>query len=199
MTFTFPLKIHFRLIAFAPRVDVRDAEGKTVLYVEQKVFALKEAVKVFNNSEEKKLLFTQQAESIIDFGATYHFKSAEGKSIGAIRQEGVKSLFRASYIVLDPHGKEVYRVTQTNPLIALLDTLVSIIPFAELLTGFIFNPTYAVSEKEDGDAVMTMKKKPSLLESEFEISLDNSDVSKEKQLLLVLSLLMIVQLEKERS
>ena len=43
-----------------------------------------------------------------------------------------------------------------------------------------------------------MKKKPSFFESNFEITAHDADVSEEQELLLLLSSLMLVQLERNR-
>lgn len=199
MSFDFPLKLHFRLIALAPRISVKDAKEKEILYVEQKIFALREAVKVYNNASDKKLLYTIQAEQIIDFGARYLIRTENKKDVGSIRQEGMRSIVQASYEIADASGSPVYKALQKNPWIGLADTLVSLIPFAELLTGFFFNPVYTIAEKENGEAIVTMKKKPSFFESEFEITLKDESLSEQRKELIVLALLMLVQLERQRS
>lgn len=198
MAYAYPLKLNFRLIALAPKISIKDASDKEILFVEQKVLALKEAVKVFDNEKDKNLLYTMQANQIIDFGATYIFKNVKTtQEIGSIQQEGMRSLFQASYSVLDKHGKQQYQITQSNPLLGVLDSLINIIPFAELLTGFILNPTYTVSHVENKAPLLTMRKKPSFFESNFEIT-RQEEVEKDHELLLLLACLMVVQLEKNR-
>jgi hypothetical protein len=198
MTYNYPLKLNFRLIALAPKISIKDASDTEILYVEQKVLALKEAVKVFNNAKDKKLLYTMQANQIIDFGATYIFRDTKSNDeIGSIQQEGMRSLFQASYTVMDKNKKQVYNIVQSNPMIALLDSLLSIIPFAELFTGFILNPTYTISKTDSKKSVLTMKKKPSFFESNFVLTKDTNILEKDETLLLLASL-MIVQLEKNR-
>lgn len=199
MRYDYPLKIHFRFLALAPRISVTNATGNEILYIEQKTFALREAVRVFDNSKAKNLLYMIKANQILDFGAKYHFSTADGnQSIGSIQQDGMRSLFQASYSVFDKKDKQIYKVTQTNPMIAVLDSLLSFIPFAELLTGFILNPTYKLSETEQSEPLLFMKKKPSFLESTFTITRMNKDVSDEQELTMLLALLMIVQLERNR-
>jgi uncharacterized protein YxjI len=194
----YPLKLHFKLIALAPKVSLTDATGKELLYVEQKVLALREAVKVFNNSTDKDLLYTMQANQILDFGAKYNFTNAKNKDhIGAIQQEGMRSLVQASYLVFDKHDKQVYKIVQSNPMIAILDSIISIIPFAELLNGFILNPVYKVYAGDSQTPILTMKKKPSFLESNFDITKDG-ELQEKDELLLMLSALMVVQLERSR-
>lgn len=199
MSYTYPLKLHFKLLALAPRVSITDANGQEILYVEQKVLALKEAVKVFDNSTDKNLLYTMQANQIIDFGAKYIFNNAKTNTvIGSIQQEGMRSLVQASYTVHDTHDQPTYKIVQANPLISLLDSVLSIIPFAELLTGFILNPQYSVMKEGFEKPLLIMKKKPSFFEASFEITHDNEKIESKDELLLMLSLIMVVQLEKNR-
>ncbi len=197
MTFTYPLKLNFKLIALAPRISVVDSKDQEIFYIEQKVLALKEAVKVFDNQKDKNLLYTMQANQIIDFGATYTFRDKNGHEIGTIQQEGMRSLFQASYTITDKKGASLYTIKQTNPMIAVLDSLINIIPFAELVSGFILNPTYAVTKNDSQQVIFTMKKKPSFFESNFEV-INDEEISDKDELLLILSMLMLVQLERNR-
>ena len=198
MQYTYPLKIHFRLLALAPQISLTDAHGKELLYIEQKIFALKEAIKVFNNAKDKNLLYTIQANQIIDFDATYFFHTANKDNLGSIKQDGMRSLYRASYSVSNKKEEPIYKVTQTNPLVGLLDSLLSIIPFAEFITGFILNPSYALTDNKGDKPIMHMKKKPSFFESEFEITLAHEKLSKDEEILSLLTFIMIVQLERNR-
>lgn len=197
MLFSYPLKLKFKLIALAPRINVLNAEKQEIFYIEQKILALKEAVKVFNNAKDKKLQYTIAANQILDFGAKYHIKTAEDKLLGAVQQHAMRSLFRGSYMVLDSNDQEIFTITQTNPWISLLDSIINIIPFAELITGFILNPVYKVTAKDTQEAVLLMKKKASFFEAQFDIIALKS-ILPDQEKLLILSLLMVVQLERDR-
>jgi hypothetical protein len=198
MKLSYPLKLTFKLIAFAPRVKVLDAQGKEIFYIEQKALAIRESVKVFNTEKDKELLYTMQANQVIDFGATYSLRNAKNeKELGTVQQEGVRSLFQASYHVADTSGKEAFTIVQSNPMIALLDSLISIIPFAELVSGYILNPTYSIATSSSKKPILEMKKKPSFFESSFEIT-KKDDIAEEQELLLLLACMMVVQLEKNR-
>lgn len=194
----YPLQLRFKLIALAPRIKLTDATGQELFYIEQKVLALRESVKVFRNENSKELLYTMQANQILDFGAKYTFTDYQRKAVvGAIQQEGVRSLFQASYFVFDKHDTHAFKIVQSNPLIAILDSLISIIPFAELFNGFILNPVYKVYKSNSQETILTMKKKPSFFESHFEITKDGT-LDEEAERLLMLAALMVVQLERNR-
>ena len=56
MSYKYPLNLSFKLIVLAPQISVKDANGKEIFYVKQKVFALKEAVKIFSDAKDNNLL-----------------------------------------------------------------------------------------------------------------------------------------------
>jgi hypothetical protein len=143
-------------------------------------------------------LYTIQANQIIDFGATYFFHTVDKHSLGSVTQDGMRSLYQASYLVSNSKNEPVYKVVQTNPLIGILDSIINIIPFAEFVTGFILNPSYTLMDKDGDNPLMYMKKKPSFFESLFEITLANENLSKEEEVLSLLTFIMIVQLERNR-
>ena len=78
----YPLFISFKIVAFAPQMSVTDAAGNLHFYVRQKVFKLKEEVKVFKDLEQTQLAFSINADRVIDFSAQYNFTDFVGKCFG---------------------------------------------------------------------------------------------------------------------
>ena len=72
-----------------------DAAGNSVFYVKQKLFKLKENIQVFRDESQSQLLFTIQADRIIDWSAKYHIRDTAGNELGAVRRHGMKSMWRA--------------------------------------------------------------------------------------------------------
>ncbi|HEX8432508.1 MAG TPA: hypothetical protein VF625_14555, partial [Longimicrobium sp.] len=60
----FPLNLTFKILALAPQVFVRDADGELQLYVRQKALKLKEAVTVFADEAQTRVLYTINADRI---------------------------------------------------------------------------------------------------------------------------------------
>ena len=73
----YPLDMRFKIFGFAPQIFVNDAKGASVFYVRQKLFKLKEAVKVFKDNSQSDLQYEIKADRIIDFSAKYHFKDSQ--------------------------------------------------------------------------------------------------------------------------
>jgi uncharacterized protein YxjI len=191
----YPLQLTFKFWAFSPQISIVDAQGNLVFYVKQKLFKLKEAITVFADVERTRPLYYMKADRIIDFSARYDFTNENGIPIGAVKRQGLKSLWRARYDVFD--GESVnFTIQEKNPWVKIADALFQEIPVVGMLSGFVFNPAYLVL-RDDASVVMRLEKIPSFFSRQFTIkAMDKLNEREEKQILL--SLMMMLLLEKNR-
>lgn len=192
----FPLKLTFKILAVAPQITVTDASGQTLFYVKQKLFKLKEAITVYSDSSQTKELYKINADRIIDFSAKYHISSANGQEIGAIKREGVRSIFKARYDIFDSNGTHVYDINEESAMVRVMDSLFGEIPIVGMFTGYVFNPTYLMADMQ-GQVVMKIIKEPAFLETGFKITQERP-MSDEEALRAVLGAFMMVLLERVR-
>lgn len=192
----FPLKLTFKVLAVAPQITVTDASGQTLFYVKQKLFKLKEAITVFSDSSQTKELYKINADRVIDFSAKYHLKDVNGHEIGAIKREGVRSIFKARYDIFDGNGTHVLDINEESAFVRVMDALFGEIPIVGMLSGYVFNPTYVVADMQ-GQIVMKIKKEPAFLETGFSITQERP-MSDEETLRAVLGAFMMVLLERVR-
>lgn len=191
----FPLQIVFKVLALTPQMYVTDATGTAIGYVKQKLLAFKESVTVFTDDTQSQPIYTMNADRVIDFTANYHLADASGRSLGHVRREGVRSLWRAHYTIAIG-DKPTFEVNEASGWVRLLDSIVSQIPFLELLTGYFLNPTYIVT-RIGGPETLRMIKRPALLETHFAIS-QSGPIDGDEQATALLGLMMIVLLERSR-
>ena len=197
-TLAFPLRLSFKLLAFAPQFYVHDANGASLAYVKQKLFKFKEAVTVFADERQAEVRYQIQADRVIDFSAQYNFTDAQGAALGCVKQRGLRSLWKAGFDVLD-NGQMIFHVNEKSILTRFLDNLFGQIPIIGLLSGYLFQPAYEVS-RPDGQEVMVLTKQPALFEGRFDIELtpQSMPLSAREANQLLLSLMMIVILERNR-
>jgi hypothetical protein len=197
-TLAFPLRLSFKLLAFAPQFYVHDATGASAAYVRQKLFKFKEAVTVFADERQTEVRYRIQADRVIDFSAQYNFTDALGAALGGVKQRGLRSLWKAGFDVLD-NGDPIFHINEKSMLTRFLDTLFGQIPVIGLLSGYLFQPVYVVT-RPDGKEVMLLTKRPALFEGRFDIDLaaDNAQLRAREADQLLLSLMMIVILERNR-
>jgi hypothetical protein len=199
MQFEYPLHLKFRFFSLTPQVSVQNNSGSEVMFVRQKMFALREEVKVFSNSSKTQELYRIKAKQIIDFGAEYVItNSTSGKIIGSLKQQGLKTLWRATYYLKDTSGNDKYTIVERNPWVKVVDSLASQVPILSLFTGYMFHPEYDVKAVPGGEHVVTLVKKPSLFEKTFDIELVSDKLSKEDEELIASGLLMMVLQQKAR-
>jgi uncharacterized protein YxjI len=189
----YPLTLTFKTIALSPQITVTDADGKIISYVKQKAFKLREHVEVFNDTERTQLLCDIRTDKVIDFSATYRFTSAAGEDWGCIRRQGMRSILKASYEIVNPNG-EVFTLNEDSGWIRVADGLFGSIPLIGMLSGLVFHPSYTVT-LPDGTPAYQVKKQSHLFEGKFIIEKIGED---SHDALVFLSILMMTLLEKNR-
>ena len=191
----YPLNFSFKILAFAPQLAVTDAGGNLIYYVKQKVFKLKEEVTVFADQEQTRPLYKINADRVIDFSARYHFSDTAGTALGSVKRQGMKSLWKASYDILD--GEDiVMKIVQENPWIGVVDSILEQIPVVGIATSYLFHPKYLVS-RADGTPVLRLTKQPAFFEGKFRLD-KLADIGETEERRAILSLLMMVLLERAR-
>lgn len=187
----YPLTLSFKIIAFNPQVKITDASGQTVLYVKQKALALKEAVKVFADEQQTHQLYAINANKIIDFSAQYNITRPQGLPVGTVKRQGMRSIWKASYLISDHTGAEVGLIHEENPWLKVLDALVSEVPFV----GMFINPAYLVDLR--GQTVLHLQKQPAVFEGKFLLT-KRGDFNEAEENLLMTSIIMALMLERSR-
>jgi hypothetical protein len=103
----------------------------------------------------------------------------------------MKSLWKATYDVLDNSSAQVGLIHEENPWIKVLDGLLSDIPFV----GMFINPAYLVDLQ--GQTVLYLKKQPAWLEGKFTLT-KRGQFSEAEEALLLPSIIMMLLLERMR-
>lgn len=191
----YPLQISFKLIAIAQQLTITDATGSVIFYVKQKAFKLKEAVTVFADIEQTRPLYTINADKVLDFSARYHFRDAGGNSAGSVKRQGMKSIWKARYDILDGENP-VMTIAEENAWIKVWDSLLGEIPIIGMFTGYLFHPAYLVSHV-NGTLLMRLEKKPAFFEGKYSIE-KHVDMPPAEETRALLSLIMMILLERRR-
>lgn len=105
-------------------------DGSLQFFVKQKAFKLKEELVVFKDEAQSIKRLTINANKRSDFGATYAVTDvASGEAVGALRREGLKSIFRDEWTVLDTAGNPVGKVQETGGFLSVMRRLVDALKF----------------------------------------------------------------------
>jgi uncharacterized protein YxjI len=191
----YPLHMSFKLLAIAQQISVTDASGNLIFYVKQKAFKLKEAVTVFADAAQTQPVYSINANKVLDFSARYTFTDNSGRPIGSVRRQGMKSIWKAHYDVMDGENV-VMTIKEENAWIKVFDSLVGELPILGMFTGYMFHPAYLVS-RQDGTVLMRLEKQPAFFEGKFTIQ-KQAEMSQQEEELALLSLVMSILLERHR-
>ena len=191
----YPLDLKFKIATIGTRVSVTDAGGRMVAYVRKKKFRLKEDIGVYADEDQKKLLFRIKADRAMDFGASYSVALPDGTPLGAVRQEGMRSLWKSTYVLTNASGSGIGSIHEENPWVKVLDGLMEAIPFGDSLGGLFFNPAYIVELR--GTHALRVAKQRSVFESSFRLE-KLEDFSELEEDLILAGVIMMVLMERDR-
>jgi hypothetical protein len=107
----------------------------------------------------------------------------------------MKSLWKARYDIVNGSGHAL-TIQEANPWAKVCDALFCEIPIVGMFSGYVFHPEYIVT-REDGTPLMRLKKQPAFFQGKFSIEKLGA-VSEAEETRILLSLIMMVLLEKQR-
>lgn len=107
------------------RFHVYDAQGQLCFFVQQRAFKLKEALTVYADEGKQHPVLLIKARSIIDFSAIYDVSTPDGQRIGALQRQGVKSMVRDEWHILDTQDGVVGTIVEDSMAMALLRRFLS--------------------------------------------------------------------------
>jgi hypothetical protein len=110
-----------QVLALTGKVRVYTPDGQIGLYSEQKMFKLREDIRVFSDESRSSELLWIQARQVIDFAAAYDVTDrTSGQKVGALRRKGWSSLVRDAWEVLDPMDQIIASIREESAGLALL-------------------------------------------------------------------------------
>lgn len=193
----YPLDFKFKITTLSSDFNITDRNGNYVAYVRQKMFKFKEDVIIFSDESRSKELFRIKADRWLDFNASYSMTNQfDGQKFGRLARKGMRSFWKATYDVLDKNDQSKFQISEDNGWIKFLDGFVSEIPLVGMFTGYFLNPSYSVKDSS-GNVYFKLKKMPSLIGRRFQLD-RLVDIPDEEESIVVLSLLMMVLLERSR-
>lgn len=192
----YPIELTFKLMALASQIRITDANGQMLGYVKQKMFKLKEDIRVFTDDTQTNQIFGIKADRILDFSAKYNLTDKNGALIGSIRRKGMRSIWKAHYEIYDEREQLVMEIHEESAWVKVVDALIGEIPVVGMFTGYLFNPAYLVS-KTGGAVVARLQKQPAFFEGKFQLT-QQGQMDSTEEIRVLLSVLTMTLLERGR-
>ncbi len=113
-----------QVLALTGKFRVLAPDGHLVLYSQQKMFKLKEDIRIFSDENMSQEVLNIQARQIIDFSAAYDvIDSITQTKVGALRRKGLRSMMRDEWEVLDVYDQPIGILQEDSVGYALLRRL----------------------------------------------------------------------------
>ena len=108
-------------IALTGRFRFYDPMGNLVMFSEQKMFKLREDIRVYSDENKTQEVLSVKARQIMDFSAAYDVvDTAMNQKVGTLRRKGWSSLLRDEWQVLDANDNQIGVLFEDSMGMALL-------------------------------------------------------------------------------
>jgi len=110
-----------QVFALTGKLRFYNPQGELALFVEQKMFQLKEDIRVYNDDQKSQEILLIKARNIIDWAAAYDvFDPAGGGKVGVLRRKGWSSMLRDEWEVLDANDQPLGKLLEDSVGYAML-------------------------------------------------------------------------------
>jgi uncharacterized protein YxjI len=97
-----------QILALTGIFRIFNPQDQLVLYSQQKIFKLKEDVRVYADETKNRELLNIQARQILDFSSYYDvIDSQYSTKVGGLRRKGFRSMVQDEWEVFDPQEKSI--------------------------------------------------------------------------------------------
>lgn len=108
-------------IALAGKFRFYDPAGRLVMFSEQKMFRLREDIRVYGDENKMQEVLSIKARQIVDFSAAYDVvDTAMNQKVGALRRRGWSSILRDEWEVLDANDNVIGKLFEDSIGLAML-------------------------------------------------------------------------------
>ena len=153
-----------QVFALTGKFRIYSPQDELLLFSQQKMFKLREDIRVFTDENKSQELLLIQARNIIDFSATYDvIDSPTGLKVGTLRRKGLKSMLQDEWDVLDTQDQVVGLLFEDNIRLAML---------RRFLLGSLLPQNYDVTLGQERVADLRQKFNPFAYQLMMDFSMD---------------------------
>ncbi len=110
-----------QVFALTGKLRFYDPNGNVVLFCEQRMFKLREDIRIFTDETKTQEVLAIKARQIIDFSASYDvFDSSSNQKVGVLRRKGLRSILRDEWEVLDANDNLIGQLFEDSMGLAML-------------------------------------------------------------------------------
>lgn len=115
-----------QVFALTGKFRFYDSSENLVMFSEQKMFRLREDIRVYSDESKTQEVLMIKARQIIDFSAAFDVvDSVSGQKVGALRRKGFASMLRDEWDILDVNDNVIGKLFEDSMGMALLRRFLS--------------------------------------------------------------------------
>lgn len=151
-------------IALTGKFRFYEPSGRLVMFSEQKMFRLREDIRVYSDESKTQEVLSIQARQIIDFSAAYDVvDAATNQKVGVLRRRGLRSILRDEWEVLDANDRMIGTLFEDSVGLAML---------RRLLLGSLLPQNYDITIGESRVADLKQRFNPFRYELDLDFTMD---------------------------
>jgi uncharacterized protein YxjI len=155
-----------QVLALTGKFRIYDPTGNLLMYSQQKMFKLREDIRVYSDETMRQELLYIQARNIIDFSAAYDVcDQTTGMIAGTIRRRGWRSLACDEWEIMDPAGRITGVLIEDSLALGLI---------RRFLAGSLLPQNYDILMKENRVADLRQRFHLFRYELDVDFSLDSA-------------------------
>ena len=155
-----------QVFALTGKLRFYNPQGDLLLFSEQKMFKLREDIRVYADEQKTQEVLIIKARQIVDFSAAYDVTDpATGEKVGALRRKGLKSILRDEWDVLDANDNVIGLLFEDNMGLAMLRRLV---------VGSLLPQNYDITMGADRVADLKQRFNPFRYDLDIDFSMDTA-------------------------
>jgi len=148
-----------QVFAITGKFRYYDPNENLIMFSEQKMFKLREDIRVFSDESKSQEVLQIKARQIIDFSAAYDvIDSAYNQKVGVLRRKGMRSILRDEWEVLDNNDQLIGMLFEDSPGLAML---------RRLLLGSLLPQNYDITVRDQ--RVADLKQRFNLFRYELDV------------------------------
>lgn len=117
-----------KVFAFAPTFEIFDQQGAPLVFCQEKIFKIKDDIRIFSDSTKSVELLRIQQRNIIDWAGVFDvLDSQTGQKLGGFRRKGWRSMFRDEWEMMDANDVPIGKILETGS--AFLRRIFKFLPY----------------------------------------------------------------------
>ena len=155
-----------QIFALTGKFRFYDPSGRLVMFSEQRMFKLREDIRVYSDESKTYEVLSIKARQIIDFSAAYDVVDTEyNQKVGTLRRKGWNSMLRDEWQALDENENQIGVLFEDSMGLAML---------RRLLLGSLLPQNYDITLGETRVADLKQNFNPFRYELVIDFSMDTA-------------------------